>query len=72
MNRLYGLQFFFFFEVTEIDGYNFLAAIVPTHPDLKNIINCAVLHLKPEKSKRQYEKRYSDFRRLETGVTRRM
>jgi hypothetical protein len=49
--------------------YNFLAAIVPTHPDLKNIINCAVLHLKPEKSKRQYEKRYSDFRRLETRRT---
>jgi hypothetical protein len=44
----------------------------PTHPELKNIINCAVLHLKPEKSKRQYEKRYSDFRRLKTGVTRRM
>jgi hypothetical protein len=45
---------------------------IPTHSDLKNIINCAVSHLKPEKSKRQYEKRYSDFRRLETGVTRRM
>jgi hypothetical protein len=35
----------------------------------KNIINCAVSHLKPEKSKRQYEKCYSDF---ETDVTRRM
>jgi hypothetical protein len=35
----------------------------------KNIINCAVSHLKPEKSKRQYEKRYSGF---ETDVTRRM
>jgi hypothetical protein len=45
---------------------------VPTHPDLKNSINCAVSHLKSEKSKRQYEKRYSDFRHLETGVTRRM
>jgi hypothetical protein len=35
----------------------------------KNIINCAVLHLKPEKSKRQYEKSYTDF---ETDVTRSM
>jgi hypothetical protein len=35
----------------------------------KNIINCAVSHWKPEKSKRQYEKCYSDF---ETDVTRRM
>jgi hypothetical protein len=35
----------------------------------KNIIKCAVSHLKPEKSKRQYEKCYSDF---ETDVTRRM
>jgi hypothetical protein len=45
---------------------------VPAHPDLKNITNCAVSHLKPEKSKRQFEKRYSDFGRLETGVTKRM
>jgi hypothetical protein len=35
----------------------------------KNIINCAVPYLKPEKSKRQNEKCYSDF---ETDVTRRM
>jgi hypothetical protein len=35
----------------------------------KNIINYAVSHLKPEKSKRQYDKCYSDF---ETDVTRRM
>jgi hypothetical protein len=48
------------------------AATVPTYPELKNIINCAVSHLKAEKSKRQYEKRYGDYRRLETGVTRRM
>jgi hypothetical protein len=40
-----------------------------THPELKNIIDCAVQHLKPEKSKRQYEKCYSDF---EADVTRRM
>jgi hypothetical protein len=35
----------------------------------KNIIKCAVSYLKPEKSKRQYEKCYSDF---DTDVTRRM
>jgi hypothetical protein len=37
--------------------------------DKKNIINCAMSHLKPKKSKRQYKQCYSDF---ETDVTRRM
>jgi hypothetical protein len=50
--------------------YRKYAALVPcTHPELKKIINCAVSHLKPEKSKQQYKKCYSDF---ETDVTRRM
>jgi hypothetical protein len=50
--------------------YRKYAALVScTHPKLKNIINCAVSHLKPEKSKQQYKKCYSD---LETDVTRRM
>jgi hypothetical protein len=45
------------------ENYDVSVLGVPTHPDLKNIINCALSPLKPEKSKRQYEKRYSDFRR---------
>jgi hypothetical protein len=49
--------------------YRKYAALVPcTNPE-RNIINCAVSHLKPEKSKQQYKKCYSDF---ETDVTRRM
>jgi hypothetical protein len=48
---------------------NYDVSVPCTHPELKNIINGAVSHLKPEKSKRQYEKCYSDF---ETDVKRRM
>jgi hypothetical protein len=49
---------------------NYNVSVPCTHPELKkNIINCALLHLKPEKSKRQYEKCYND---CETDVTRRM
>jgi hypothetical protein len=29
----------------------YAALVACTHPELKNIINCAVSHLKPEKSK---------------------
>jgi hypothetical protein len=47
---------------------NYYVSVPCTHPELKNIINCAVPNLKSEKSKRQFEKRYSV---LETGVTRR-
>jgi hypothetical protein len=50
---------------------NYDVSVPCTHPELKKIfiITCALSHLKPEKSKRQYEKCYSDF---ETDVTRRM
>jgi hypothetical protein len=42
------------------ENYNVL---VPSTPlELKNIADCAVSNLIPEKSKRQYEKCYSDFR----------
>jgi hypothetical protein len=48
---------------------NYDVSVPCAHPELKNIITCAVSHLKPEKSKREYEKYYSDF---ETDVTRKM
>jgi hypothetical protein len=50
---------------------NYDVSVPCAHPSRvkKNIINCAVSYLKLEKSKRQYEKCYSDF---ETDVTRRM
>jgi hypothetical protein len=33
-----------------------------TSPELKNIADCAVSNLIPEKSKRQYDKCYNDFK----------
>jgi hypothetical protein len=33
-----------------------------TSPELKNIAHCAVCNLIPEKSKRQYDKCYNDFK----------
>jgi hypothetical protein len=37
--------------------------LVPsTPPELKNIADCAVSNLIPEKSKRQYDKCYNDFK----------
>jgi hypothetical protein len=56
-------------KIAKMSEENYDVSIPCAHPELKNIINCAVLHLKPEKSKRQYEKCYSEF---EADVTRRM
>jgi hypothetical protein len=64
-------------KIAKMSEENYDVSIPCTHPELKkysstvkkNNINCAVSHLKPEKSKRQYEKCYSDF---ETDVTKRM
>jgi hypothetical protein len=36
MTIKYGLQFFFFFELTDNDGQNFLAGIVRTIPDTES------------------------------------
>jgi hypothetical protein len=36
-----------------------------TSPELKNIADCAVSNLIPEKSKRQYDKCYNDFKNCE-------
>jgi hypothetical protein len=41
------------------ENYDVLVSCTP--PELKNIINCALSNLIPEKSKRQCEKCYSDF-----------
>jgi hypothetical protein len=42
------------------ENYN---VFVPfTSPELKNIADCAVSNLIPEKSKRQYDKCYNDFK----------
>jgi hypothetical protein len=49
-------------KIAKMSEENYDVSVPCTHPELKkNIINCAVSHLKPEKSKRQYEKCYSDF-----------
>jgi hypothetical protein len=55
-------------KFVQMSEENYYVSVPCTHPELKNIINCAVPNLKSEKSKRQFEKRYSV---LETGVTRR-
>jgi hypothetical protein len=39
-----------------------LRLLPSTSPELKNIADCAVSNLVPEKSKRQYDKCYNDFK----------
>jgi hypothetical protein len=41
---------------------NYDVLVLCTPPELKNIVNCAVSNLIAEKSKRQHEKCYSNFR----------
>jgi hypothetical protein len=41
---------------------NYNVFVPSTSPELKNIADCAVSNLIPEKSKRQYDKCYNDFK----------
>jgi hypothetical protein len=41
---------------------NYNVYVPSTSPELKNIADCAVSNLIPEKSKRQYDKCYNDFK----------
>jgi hypothetical protein len=41
---------------------NYNVFVPSTSPELKNIADCAVSNLTPEKSKRQYDKCYNDFK----------
>jgi hypothetical protein len=41
---------------------NYNVFVPSTSPELKNIADCAVSNLIPEKSKQQYDKCYNDFK----------
>jgi hypothetical protein len=41
---------------------NYNVFVPSTSPELKNIADCSVSNLIPEKSKRQYDKCYNDFK----------
>jgi hypothetical protein len=41
---------------------NYNVFVPSTSPELKNIADCAVSNLIPEKAKRQYDKCYNDFK----------
>jgi hypothetical protein len=49
-------------KIGKMSQENYNVFVPSTSPELKNIADCAVSNLIPEKSKRQYDKCYNDFK----------
>jgi hypothetical protein len=49
-------------KIRKMSQENYYVFVPSTSPELKNIVDCAVSNLIPEKSKRQYDKCYNDFK----------
>jgi hypothetical protein len=49
-------------KIGKMSRENYNVFVASTSPELKNIADCAVSNLIPEKFKRQYDKWYNDFK----------